>query len=89
MGSPAIAANFVEMRRVASELADVEAGAGRGRGRLARRSRSGRRDGRRVGPADELDGSAGPAPIRIGLTGPIGCGKSDGRRAGWPSAARS
>jgi hypothetical protein len=24
MGSPAIAANFVEMRRVASELADVE-----------------------------------------------------------------
>ena len=24
MGSPAIASNFVEMRRVASELADVE-----------------------------------------------------------------
>ncbi len=35
MGTPAVAANFVEMRRVTSELADVDARAGRGRGRLA------------------------------------------------------
>ena len=35
MTTPAIAANFVEMRRVTSELADVDAGAGGGGGRLA------------------------------------------------------
>ena len=64
MGDPAVAANFVEMRRVTSELADVERGARGRRGRLAR-----------------ARGAGAVTTFRIGLTGPIGCGKST--VAGW------
>ena len=69
MGDPAVAANFVELRRMTSELADVEHGARGRRGGLA-----GARGAGTVSRADR-------APVRIGLTGPIGCGKST--VAGW------
>ena len=58
MGDPGVAANFVELRRVTSELADVDAALAGGRGRLARAR------------------GARAVTVRIGLTGPIGCGKS-------------
>ncbi len=63
LGDPAVAANFVELRRVTSELADVDAALVAGRGRLA--------------PTR----GARPVTVRIGITGPIGCGKST--VAGW------
>ena len=67
LGDPAVPANFVELRRVTSELAGRGRGPGPGRGRLAgARGAGAAMTGRAVG-AD--------SPI-VGLTGPIGCGKS-------------
>ena len=60
LGDPAVGSNFVELRRITSELADVVGRPGGRRGSLA--------------------GARGPGPVtrplRLGLTGPIGCGKS-------------
>ena len=63
MGDPGVQANFVELRRITSELADVEVALSGRRGHLA-------------GPR-----GAGTVTVRIGITGPIGCGKST--VAGW------
>ena len=61
LGDPAVAANFVELRRVTSELADVDSRAGRRRGRLARArgagavtATAGRADPHRPDRADRL-----------------------------------
>ena len=58
MGDAAVQANFIELRRITSELADVDAALTDRRGRLARPR------------------GARAMTIRIGITGPIGCGKS-------------
>ena len=75
MGDPRSPANFVELRRITSELADVEVGAGRRRGRVAGARGAGAVSARPGGATPAGPGPAAP-PVRIGLTGPIGCGKS-------------
>ena len=73
---PAVQANFVELRRLGSELADVDSRTQPGRGRLAHAGGAGtamnvdRPD--RGRPRPDLPWS----PPSSGSTGPIGCGKS-------------
>ncbi len=63
MGDPAVQANFVEMRRVTSELADIDVALAAAEDAWL-----------------ELE-ERRAVTVRIGLTGPIGCGKST--VAGW------
>ena len=75
MSDPAVAANFVEMRRVTSELADVDLALGEAEDAWLS-SRSWRRDAPPRAPPARSDR----------LTGPIGCGKSQVVR--WLCGAR-
>ena len=66
---PAVLANFVELRRITSELADVERGPRGGRGSVA---------------GDRGAGSVSPATARSHRAdGPDRMRQVDGRRAGW------
>jgi dephospho-CoA kinase len=62
MGDPAVAANFVELRRVTSELADVDTALAAAEDQWLE--------------MEERAPVSGRPAVRIGLTGPIGCGKS-------------
>ena len=80
LGRPDTQANFVELRRVASELADVDTALAHGGGRLA-------------GPRGA--GAAMTGPGRAASHGPHRPDRPDrlrqvhGRRPGWPRGARS
>ena len=76
LSEPAVQANFVELRRLSSELAEVDAALDLAEDAwLTLEERAPHERGE--GGGHRGDGGPGRrAPVIIGLTGPIGCGKS-------------
>ena len=79
MGDPVVAANFVEMRRVTSELADVDRALAEAEDAWLRARGAG-----------AVTTGTRATRAAIGITGPIGCGKSQvGALAGGAAARAS